>query len=102
MGVYIGEFYFYWAFQFRSLIYIRWDLQRGPIRHMDRLPVAHSGPILALDWSNAASSPKDGLADDSASTSSAAGSTITSGGWIVSGGLDRTVKVRPSPSDLSH
>jgi WD repeat-containing protein 24 len=69
---------------------------------MDRLPVAHSGPILGLDWSNAASSAKDGLADDSTSTGSGAVSTITSGGWIVSGGLDRTVKVRPPPSILFH
>ena len=52
-------------------------------------------PILALDWSNANSSAKDGLDDDNTSTGAAAGSTITSGGWIVSGGLDRTVNVRP-------
>ena len=60
---------------------------------MDRLPVAYSEPILTLDWSKAASSAKDGLADDSTNTGGAVGSTITLGGWIVSGGLDRTVKV---------
>jgi hypothetical protein len=69
---------------------------------MDRLPVAHSEPILRLDWSNAASSAKDGLADDSTRTGSGAVSTITSGGWIVSDGVDRTVNVRPPPSVLFH
>lgn len=95
----------------------RWDLQKGPIRHMDRLPIAHSGPVLALDWSNAASSTKsrdrDSAGSDDATTNraGAAGSgggvgTVTPGGWMVSGGLDRTVKVRcllsPFPGLSAH
>ena len=81
----------------------RWDLQKGPLRHMDRLPVAHSGPILTLDWSNAASSARGGredvIADEglggmTGSSGGGASAGSTAGGWIVSGGLDRTVKVR--------
>src|ERR1700735_3315609 len=75
----------------------RWDLQRGPLRHMDRTPVAHSGPILTLDWGNAAASTgsqrRDSVSDDGNLTVNG-GSSAPSGGWIVSGGLDRTVKVR--------
>ena len=32
--------------------------KKGPIRHMDRFPIAHTGPVLALDWNSAASSTK--------------------------------------------
>ena len=64
---------------------------------MDRLPVAHSGPILTLDWSNAAASTgsqrRDSVSDDGNLTVSG-GSSAPSGGWTVSGGLDRAVKVR--------
>ena len=64
---------------------------------MDRLPVAHSGPILTLDWSNAAASAgsqrRDSVSDDGNLIVNG-GSSAPSGGWIVSGGLDRTVKVR--------
>lgn len=83
----------------------RWDLQKGPIRHMDRLPIAHSGPVLALDWSNATSSAtsreRDSVGVDDTSINHAGGGgsgggigTGNAGGWMVSGGLDRTVKVR--------
>jgi hypothetical protein len=47
----------------------------GSKGQIDRLPVAHSGPILALDWCT----PDGGVA--------------SSGGWVASGSLDRTVKV---------
>jgi len=88
----------------------RWDLQKGPIRHMDRLPIAHTGPILALDWSSAASSIQSRARDDGVGHSDdgvgggmgmagagvggvGGGVGLSSGGWIVSAGLDRTVKV---------
>ena len=47
----------------------------GSKGQLDRLPVAHSGPILALDWCT----PDGGV--------------TSSGGWVASGSLDRTVKV---------
>jgi hypothetical protein len=47
----------------------------GPKGQLDRLPVAHTGPILTLDWS----APEGGAPG--------------AGGWIASGSLDRTVKV---------
>ena len=55
--------------------------QRG---QLDRLPVAHTGPILALDWCNTSIASK--CADNV--------STQMERSWIVSGGLDHTVKVR--------
>jgi WD repeat-containing protein 24 len=70
---------------------------------MDRLPIAHTGPILALDWSSAASSIKSrgrdevGVGDDGVGGGmgmAGAGVGLSSGGWIVSAGLDRTLKVR--------
>ncbi|KIM74206.1 hypothetical protein PILCRDRAFT_711720 [Piloderma croceum F 1598] len=98
----------------------RWDLQKGPIRHMDRLPIAHTGPILALDWSSAASSTKSRARDDGsvghgddgggmgggmgvtgAGVSGVGGGAgLSSAGWIVSAGLDRTVKIWDA--SLSH
>jgi WD repeat-containing protein 24 len=61
----------------------RWDLQMGQRGLLDRLPVAHSGPILALDWCN---SP--GLVGPPGD-----GGPLNGMGWLASGGLDRTVKV---------
>ncbi|KAF8266596.1 hypothetical protein EI94DRAFT_1848453 [Lactarius quietus] len=52
----------------------RYDFSMGSKGQLDRLPVAHSGPILALDWC----APDGGA---------------SSGGWVASGSLDRTVKV---------
>ena len=43
--------------------------QRGII---DRIPWAHTGPVMSLDWCNPAESE---------------------GGWLASGSLDATVKV---------
>ncbi|KIJ61068.1 hypothetical protein HYDPIDRAFT_97184 [Hydnomerulius pinastri MD-312] len=61
----------------------RWDLQMGQRGQLDRLPVAHTSAILALDW---------------CSTTGASGATDDLGSpmdrsFIVSGGLDHTVKV---------
>lgn len=51
--------------------------QRG---QLDRIPVAHAGPILSADWYN----PQYG-ADGLPSVSSEM--------WVATGGLDRCVKV---------
>ncbi|KAG2123096.1 hypothetical protein DEU56DRAFT_745653 [Suillus clintonianus] len=59
----------------------RWDLQMGQRGQLDRLPVAHAGPILALDW---CSTP---------GTNTVGGAIGADRSWIVSGGLDHTVKV---------
>ncbi|KAI6035715.1 hypothetical protein EDC04DRAFT_3114826 [Pisolithus marmoratus] len=61
----------------------RWDLQMGQRGQLDRLPVAHTGAVLSLDW--CATPGTGGTTDDSSP------STATS--WIVSGSLDHTVKV---------
>lgn len=50
--------------------------QRGQI---DRLPVAHAGPILALNWFPGRIDPDTQ-------------SSPISGGWVATGGLDRCVK----------
>lgn len=51
--------------------------QRG---QLDRIPVAHTGPILSLDWYNP--QPEiEGLP------------SVSSEGWVATGGLDRRVKV---------
>jgi WD40 repeat protein len=60
----------------------RWDLQMGQRGQLDRLPVAHAGPILALDWCN------------TPSTNSVGDAVGADRSWIVSGGLDHTVKAR--------
>lgn len=60
--------------------------QRG---NLDRLNVAHSAPVTALDWcsstasSNSNNTPMIGPIDP----------TGNGLGWLVSGGLDKTVKV---------
>ena len=59
----------------------RWDLQMGQRGQLDRLPVAHNGTILSLDWCSGTT----GTSDD--------GSSSTVNSWIVSGSLDHTVKV---------
>lgn len=61
----------------------RWDLQMGQRGQLDRLPLAHTGPILALDWCSTSVTSKG--TDNT--------STQTEHSWIVSGGLDHTVKV---------
>lgn len=61
----------------------RWDLQMGQRGQLDRLPMAHTCPILALDWYSTSVTSKG--ADNV--------STQMEQSWIVSGGLDHTVKV---------
>ncbi|KAF9020966.1 hypothetical protein BDZ89DRAFT_1201771 [Hymenopellis radicata] len=56
----------------------RWDLKMAQRGQLDRVPVAHTAPVTALDWRPATHS----------TTEASVGL-----GWIVSGGLDRTVKV---------
>jgi WD repeat-containing protein 24 len=92
--------------------------QRG---QLDRIPLAHSGPILALDWTHSATSASlpntrdssgpiglprgsnwysnvgaglfDDLAGNALPTSEAEGPN-SGAGWLASGGLDRCVKVQ--------
>ncbi|OJT12907.1 hypothetical protein TRAPUB_10538 [Trametes pubescens] len=92
----------------------RWDLNMGQRGQLDRIPVAHSGPILSLDWIPPSSATATTVPSTRQSTSStwyggaieeilpsapiaggasAAESDNTSPGWIVSGGMDRCVKV---------
>jgi len=51
--------------------------QRG---QLDRIPVAHAGPILSLDWHN----PQSGIESPPGMNSQM---------WVATGGLDRCVKV---------
>ncbi|KAF9457119.1 hypothetical protein BDZ94DRAFT_1302117 [Collybia nuda] len=65
----------------------RWDLKMGQRGLLDRLPVAHTASVTTLDWCNLSSGGQ---------STSGGGSTDGSGnglGWLVSGGLDRCVKV---------
>ncbi|KAF9653438.1 WD40 repeat-like protein [Thelephora ganbajun] len=58
----------------------RWDLRMGQRGQLDRIPVAHAGPILSLDWYNP--QPEiEGLP------------SVSSQMWVATGGLDRCVKV---------
>lgn len=59
--------------------------QRG---QLDRLPVAHTASVTALDWCNPGSSTFSGP------------DGVIGLGWIVSGGLDRTVKVTKMCSSI--
>jgi len=85
--------------------------QRG---QLDRVPVAHSGPILSLDWyavptttmqNSGGSFGGMSVFNEGTTLGSTSNSSASSGGWIVSGGLDRTVKVwdlTVNVSRLSH
>jgi len=67
----------------------RWDLKMGQRGQLDRLTMAHSGPVMSLDWCNSSTGT-------SRNSSSGIGEVSNRGGghgWIVSGGLDRCVKV---------
>jgi WD40 repeat protein len=61
----------------------RWNLKMGQRGQLDRLPVAHAGTILALDWCG---TPGPYRRADGAGA-------LMDRSWIVSGGLDHTVKV---------
>ena len=58
--------------------------QRG---QLDRIPVAHTGPILSLDWYT----PQPGIEGLP---------SVSSEGWVATGGLDRRVKVCYSTSNM--
>ena len=73
MSVSVSGCYNHYAFCLSVLL--RYDFSMGPKGQLDRLPVAHTGPILTLDWC----APEGGAPG--------------AGGWIASGSLDRTVKV---------
>ncbi|KAF5368038.1 hypothetical protein D9758_004483 [Tetrapyrgos nigripes] len=64
----------------------RWDLKMGQRGQLDRIPVAHSASVTSLDWCSSSS-------ETSSATPSAIENTGNGQGWIVSGGLDRCVKV---------
>lgn len=69
----------------------RWDLKMGQRGQLDRLHVAHTAAVMALDWC-----PTGGVSTSpSSETAPVAAQDASSGGlgWLVSGGLDRTVKV---------
>jgi hypothetical protein len=76
---------------------------------LDRIPVAHAGPILSLDW---CLGPADGVLlpaslsrQDTLTGADTGGSSNASGtGWLASGGMDRTVKVWDlnAPGNSAH
>ncbi|PFH49423.1 hypothetical protein AMATHDRAFT_147687 [Amanita thiersii Skay4041] len=72
-------------------IYSRWDLKMGQRGLLDRLPVAHTTPVTALDWKNPPGTTGTETTDNGL-------------GWFVSGGLDRYVKVWDlmTPVSASH
>ncbi|KAI9063837.1 hypothetical protein FKP32DRAFT_1571226 [Trametes sanguinea] len=103
----------------------RWDLNMGQRGQLDRIPVAHSGPVLSLDWvppstpspslltatrQPSSSTWYGGAIDEILPSTPVAGGTSandneSSGpGWIISGGMDRTVKVwdLTQPGTRSH
>ena len=62
--------------------------QRG---QLDKLPVAHSASVTTLDWCSAG-----GVGPQNSSSVGVGGQPEVTGnshGWLVSGGLDRCVKV---------
>ncbi|KAI0644296.1 hypothetical protein C8Q79DRAFT_139375 [Trametes meyenii] len=92
----------------------RWDLNMGQRGQLDRIPVAHGGPILSLDWVPPTSTSPTLLSTNRPTISStwyggaieemlpsipvASGNAAPDGdsagpGWIISGGMDRCVKV---------
>lgn len=97
----------------------RWDLNMGQRGQLDRIPVAHSGPVLDLDWVLPSSAVPATLASTKPPATSswyggsgggffddilpsvpiATGNTGTQEkdgpGWLISGGMDRCVKVCP-------
>ncbi|KAF8150924.1 hypothetical protein B0H34DRAFT_156740 [Crassisporium funariophilum] len=67
----------------------RWDLKMGQRGQLDKLPVAHSASVTTLDWC-----PAGGVSTQSSTAIGVASQADTGGlGWLVSGGLDRCVKV---------
>ncbi|KDR78745.1 hypothetical protein GALMADRAFT_244288 [Galerina marginata CBS 339.88] len=79
----------------------RWDLKMGQRGQLDKLPVAHTASVTTLDWCSAG-----GVSSQGSSAMGVAGVDAGSSGlgWLVSGGLDRCVKVwdLTSPGSSSH
>ncbi|KAH7923852.1 hypothetical protein BV22DRAFT_1067906 [Leucogyrophana mollusca] len=77
----------------------RWDLQMGQRGQLDRLPVAHTGAILALDWCSPSRAHFGSSVSHEANIGTGAGIGGPGGessgerSWILSAGLDHTVKV---------
>ncbi|KAH7915025.1 hypothetical protein BJ138DRAFT_998811, partial [Hygrophoropsis aurantiaca] len=76
----------------------RWDLQMGQRGQLDRLPVAHTGAILALDWCSSSHARFGSNSTNESNIGGGGGSTGTGDSdgersWILSAGLDHTVKV---------
>ncbi|KAF8885529.1 hypothetical protein BD779DRAFT_1533641 [Infundibulicybe gibba] len=72
----------------------RWDLKMGQRGQLDRIAVAHTASVTTLDWCDSTTN----LPQSNAETSTA------NLGWIVSGGLDRCVKVwdLDTPTSNAH
>ena len=75
----------------------RWDLRMGQRGQLDRVPVAHNGPVTSLDWyapsistpgSNGIVAPLEAVGIGS--------------GWLASGGLDKCVKVWDLSGSNTH
>ncbi|KAF5371397.1 hypothetical protein D9615_009674 [Tricholomella constricta] len=66
----------------------RWDLKNGQRGLLDRLPVAHTASVTTLDW--CCRSFSNPASQTAISSVDAVGNGL---GWLVSGGLDRCVKV---------
>ena len=69
----------------------RWDLKMGQRGQLDRLSVAHTASITTLDWCNQISpNPTTQSSGPLGGATEGPGNGL---GWLVSGGLDRHVKV---------
>jgi WD40 repeat protein len=82
----------------------RLDLRLGSQKAvLDRLPVAHVGPVLSLDWVPASgapwtTSPTSSLVDSEGPLSAATTpADRDKAGWLASAGMDKTVKVGNGP-----
>lgn len=75
----------------------RWDLRMGQRGQLDKVPVAHNGPVTSLDWY----SPSSSITGSTGVTAPLEAAGMGSG-WLASGGLDRCVKVWDLTGDNVH